>query len=75
MSKTSDQNGKSSVFPIGLHLQHLYVEGQLEQEIKKQNIYINEESDFWEWYENKYNVTRKELWAEYEKDTNSEINS
>lgn len=33
-----------------------------------ENWYLLERyQDFWEWYENKYEQTRDELWAEFEK--------
>jgi hypothetical protein len=37
------------------------------KELEELNRYIQEEADFWEWYEDNYPHTRKELWDEYSK--------
>jgi hypothetical protein len=39
------------------------------KELEDLRYYYHENCDFWEWYEDKYGQTQKELFDEFEKDT------
>lgn len=50
-----------------LHFRHMIENGQLQKENRELTNFIEEERDFWEWYEGEYGETRKEVWEKYEK--------
>jgi hypothetical protein len=54
-------------FDLNLHLNHLNEIGQLQKEVAELNYFISREQDFWEWYEEQYGESRKELFEKFEK--------
>ena len=62
-----EQSSSFKMNPYELHFRHMSENGQLQKENKELVAFIEEERDFWDWFEDDIGETRKEVWERYEK--------